>query len=207
MIYTFVGESGSGKDTLARYICDNFNYEKVVLYTTRPIREGEEEGTDYYFIEDELFDELEEEDFFLTVRTYNGWKYGVQSESVYGNPDVDKIICLSPEMSNDIFCEMITEHENDCIEVYVRVQEVERLCRQLSRGDDKEEIVRRLVHDRIDFKDITHHADFILDNEVDVPFVATSFLKFTKDIDMANFIVAEYHKLGEFGRELVDCML
>ena len=52
-LYVLMGKSASGKDTVYhRLLADGaLNLKPVVLYTTRPRREGEEDGRDYYFVD------------------------------------------------------------------------------------------------------------------------------------------------------------
>ena len=50
-IYCMMGKSSTGKDTLYKRILANeeLHLNTVIPYTTRPIREGEKEGVEYYF--------------------------------------------------------------------------------------------------------------------------------------------------------------
>ena len=54
IIIVFGGPSGSGKTTLANLISNN----RVITTTTRPMRKGERNGVDYYFVSKEQFEEL-----------------------------------------------------------------------------------------------------------------------------------------------------
>ena len=60
-IYVLMGKSASGKDTVYhRLLADGaLNLKPVVLYTTRPRREGEEDGRDYYFVDAVRMQELD----------------------------------------------------------------------------------------------------------------------------------------------------
>ena len=59
MILALVGESASGKTTTANMFADSdMNFKRVITYTTRPPREGEENGIDYHFVSEEEFDTL-----------------------------------------------------------------------------------------------------------------------------------------------------
>ena len=59
LIY-LMGKSSSGKDTVYRELLrdDSLKFKKVVLYTTRPIREGEVDGVQYHFVDEEVFNAL-----------------------------------------------------------------------------------------------------------------------------------------------------
>lgn len=48
-----MGKSASGKDTIFKQIKERMpNLKTIVIYTTRPIREGEQEGVEYYFVDE-----------------------------------------------------------------------------------------------------------------------------------------------------------
>ena len=62
-IIYLMGKSSSGKDTVYRKILQSkkFNLSKMVPYTTRPIREGEQEGVEYHFTDVETLEKLKTE--------------------------------------------------------------------------------------------------------------------------------------------------
>lgn len=51
-ILCIIGRSGSGKTTVERLLCENFptRYHRVVSYTTRPMRLGERQGREHWFV-------------------------------------------------------------------------------------------------------------------------------------------------------------
>lgn len=80
MIY-LMGKSSSGKDTIYKHLLewDVGNLKKVVLYTTRPIRNGEVEGEEYYFTDEAGYRKMEADGKIIEARvyhTYHGlWHY------------------------------------------------------------------------------------------------------------------------------------
>lgn len=57
-IVALCGEAGSGKDFLLhKFIENNSSYHEIIRTTTRPKREKEVDGLNYYFIAPELFAE------------------------------------------------------------------------------------------------------------------------------------------------------
>ena len=51
-IYCVMGKSSSGKDTVYKKLKEQYKeFRLIVPYTTRPIREGEKDGVEYYFVE------------------------------------------------------------------------------------------------------------------------------------------------------------
>lgn len=69
----FSGPSGVGKDTLLdKWIEVNPRVRRVVTYTTRAPREGEQNGFDYNFVSVERFKELVDEGAFLENKEVHG---------------------------------------------------------------------------------------------------------------------------------------
>ena len=62
-IIYFMGKSASGKDTIYRKVKEKLNPspKEIILYTTRPIRDHEENGREYFFVTDSEIDKMENE--------------------------------------------------------------------------------------------------------------------------------------------------
>ena len=58
-----MGKSSSGKDTIYKRLLsdETLSLRKIVTYTTRPIRVGETEGVEYFFINEDKVSKLSEE--------------------------------------------------------------------------------------------------------------------------------------------------
>ena len=75
--------SGSGKTTICRMLLERVeDLELSVSYTTRPRKEGEVDGKDYYFIDEVLFDKMVNSNDFLESATVYGNRYGTSREAV-----------------------------------------------------------------------------------------------------------------------------
>ena len=72
-----LGPSAVGKDTMIGMLQEKYPEKiyKLPSYTTRPKREKEKEGVDYFFVTLEKFDELEKEGKLFGIQEYNGNKY------------------------------------------------------------------------------------------------------------------------------------
>lgn len=75
-----MGKSASGKDTIyKRLLAECPNLRPMVPYTTRPMREGEEEGVEYHFISRKELEEYRQLNKVIEVRTYDTsagpWSY------------------------------------------------------------------------------------------------------------------------------------
>ncbi len=59
-LFVFMGKSAVGKDTLfAKTMSRHPELRTVVTYTTRPIREGEKNGDEYYFTDEENMNKMQ----------------------------------------------------------------------------------------------------------------------------------------------------
>ena len=56
-----MGKSSSGKDNIFKALVGDkeLNLKTVIMYTTRPMRAGEKEGVEYYYVDNEKALELE----------------------------------------------------------------------------------------------------------------------------------------------------
>ena len=71
-IYYMMGKSSSGKDTLFKEVKEALpELRTVTLYTTRPIREGEKDGVEYFFVTDEVLDDYGRRGLVVEERGYH----------------------------------------------------------------------------------------------------------------------------------------
>ena len=147
-----VGPGGSGKDYLRRIMVDRgFTYG--VSHTSRPPREGEEEGKDYYFRDIKFFED--NQDMFLELQTFNGWKYGI-SKNEFEEKD---IFILSPAGLRSISKEI---REKSFV-IYVNPGSEIRLERLHARND-ADDVERRYIADIRDFFNFSDY-DIMITNE------------------------------------------
>lgn len=152
-----VGESASGKSSIEKFLVDNYEYKKVVSYTTRPPRDNEINGVDYHFISVEEFLKLKEEGFFAETAKYREWYYGTAKEDCTD----DKIAVLTPHGLRQI-------SKVDGINVtsfYICVPRRDRLIKILQRGDSIEESYRRNLSDVGQFDGIEDEVDYVIYND------------------------------------------
>ena len=158
------GKSGSGKDTIVNKLVKEHEFKKIVTYTSRPIREKEEQDVTYHFISEEEFIQKINEGFFLEYKTYNTtsgiWYYGTSIESIEFADD-KSVIILTPQGVRDLK-KKLPEKKLTCI--YLYVNGMTAMIRTMQRGDDLNEISRRLKHDDVDFDGFENEADVIINN-------------------------------------------
>lgn len=70
-IFYLMGKSASGKDTIYNRLMREYPFRTVILYTTRPKREGECDGREYHFVAEEEMRRLEKAGKIIELRAYD----------------------------------------------------------------------------------------------------------------------------------------
>ena len=72
-IFYIMGKSASGKDRIYSLLAAHkeLNLKTLILYTTRPIRAGEQDGKNYYFVDDGKLEEFRKNGNLIEERAYH----------------------------------------------------------------------------------------------------------------------------------------
>ena len=85
-LFYLMGKSASGKDRMFRLLITDSDLplDRLVIYTTRPRREGEEDGREYHFIDETKLQELRDKGLIIEERTYatvaGPWTYATVAD-------------------------------------------------------------------------------------------------------------------------------
>lgn len=139
----FVGPDGSGRHTLSEAIGITLQIPRVVSYTTRPKREKETEGKEYFYISTEAFKAMEENGEFIEIFISDGIHYGIKKA------DCERLLkdygsffaILSPEG-----CEMFKKLFDKTLTIFIYADRDTVTQRQFARGDDQQSVDRHLSH-------------------------------------------------------------
>ena len=155
MLIVLVGKSASGKTTLEKYISDNFRYDKIVSCTTRPIRQDEVYGEDYYFISEDKFKEMLVHDELVEHATFNGWSYGISKKEI--KEKKDGVVVVNPAGLRKL-----RKLDIPMSVFYVVCDDKTRYKRSIDRGDDIVEVALRSRSDTDCFNGIEDEVDRVL---------------------------------------------
>ena len=159
MIIVLVGKTASGKTTVANELCKNHGYKRIITYTTRPMRENEVQDVDYHFISDEQFNKMVENNEFIEYKRYNTahgvWSYGSGITSEQELSDDYYVIVLTPQGLRDLSKKM-----SRYIAFYLNVSFESQLERLKKRGDEEQQIIKRLINDAKDFENVFDIVDY-----------------------------------------------
>ena len=159
MIIVLVGKTASGKTTVANELCKNHGYKRIITYTTRPMRENEVQDVDYHFFSDEQFNKMVENNEFTEYKRYNTahgvWSYGSVVTSEQESSDDCYVIILTPQGLRDL-----SKKISRYIAFYLDVSLESQLERLKKRGDEEQQIIKRLKNDAKDFENVLDIVDY-----------------------------------------------
>ena len=132
-----MGKSASGKDHIYARLAahEGLGLKKLVLYTTRPIRAEEENGKQYYFVDDKKLEEFRSSGNLIEARAYHTvhgiWNYFTADD---GQVDLENADYLGiGTLESYVKMREYYGKENVC-PVYIEVEDGERLARALRKG-------------------------------------------------------------------------
>ena len=162
-IIALFGKSGAGKDTIQKWIVKHCHKQinPIVSCTTRPPRQGEVDGQDYFFLTNDKFAEKILDLSMLEATEFRGWYYGTSIDQL--NPDK-----INVGVFNIAGIEALLEDKRlDVFPVLVDATDKTRLLRALNREENPDcaEICRRFKTDKDDFAQMDFMPYFVWENE------------------------------------------
>ena len=159
-IFYMMGKSSSGKDTVYKEIRKELpELKTLTLYTTRPMREGEKDGVEYYFVSNEILEQYGEEGKIIELRTYQtvygDWKYATIDDGQIHLTGSDYLMIGTLES----YMKMKAYYgQENLVPLYIEVEDGLRLERALARERMQDvpnyaELCRRYLADRQDFSE------------------------------------------------------
>lgn len=136
------GFSGAGKGTLVRQLCEEFdNYVVSVSMTTRQPRANEVNGTHYFFVSNEVFEQSIREDGLLEHAGYVDHYYGTPRAFVDARREEGLDVLLEIEVQGAM---QVKEKFSETILIFVTPPSAVELERRLTgRGTDAPETITK----------------------------------------------------------------
>ena len=159
-LFVIMGKSATGKDSLYKKIIGRHpELQEIVTYTTRPIREGETHGKEYYFVSEEDMRQMEAQGKVIEFRRYDTvrgpWFYFTANDGQIDFEKGDYILISTLEGYEKLrgFFGM-----KQVVPIYIEIEDFERLERALARERNQAhpcvpELCRRFLADEEDFSE------------------------------------------------------
>lgn len=157
-IFYLMGKSASGKDTIYKRLLNECpGLRPLILYTTRPMRDGESQGVEYYFVSQEELKNFEDAGKIIELRKYQTvagiWSYATIDNGELGYNHENYLAIGTLES----YKKMLDYFGKDIIiPIYIVVEDGLRLERALIRERQQKvpnymELCRRFLADEKDF--------------------------------------------------------
>lgn len=162
-IICIVGKTSSGKDTITRHIMEKFGLGMVCSYATRPMREGEVNGREHYFVTKEQMQELLKTEHVIayTINDETGVEYFATAESVLAD---NVIYIINPE--GIVYLKEHLPEDFRLLQIYVYLDEAEIERRAMLRKDNPKAFRDRINSERKEFDTYYNNKeyDYVVDN-------------------------------------------
>lgn len=138
-LYVLFGPNGAGKTTLAHRLKD-FGIPEITSYTTRPIRPGEVEAQDYFFVSQDTFKTIN----MMETTEYEGNWYGTAYDMVINALKNGNCFVIADANGANQFKQKLGTMYVQTICIWASKTEVQERMKQ--RGDTASKIERRFRH-------------------------------------------------------------
>ncbi len=158
------GPSGVGKSTVLRSVLER---DPAVVFsvshTTRAPRDGEREGEDYFFVDEEAFERRVADDGFLEHAVYQGHHYGTSREAVERPTRNGVDVILEVEVQG---ARQLRKRLPGAVLVFVLPPSMECLEERLhGRASDPQDAIRkRLARAQEEVREV-HLYDYVVVND------------------------------------------
>ncbi len=153
------GASASGKTEAAKLLASKYGITKVITTTTRPMRQNEVNGRDYFFVTKKEFEKMIQDGRFVEYTVYNGNMYGSTKDQI----SPDKCVVIDPAGLKAY----ISLRDPNIITFFLDSTEETRYKRMLERGDAEDCAKSRIEHDRKAFiKELLPIVDYHINTEI-----------------------------------------
>lgn len=138
-VFVITGAAGSGKTTVRDYLHDQYKMARVITHTTRPPRDYERDGVDYYFEDKHSFFE----NHFLESVHYAGHYYGSSYEGLENAWEKSPLATIVLDTAGAItYKEKLGEK---AVIIFLQVGDTRELQRRMQgRGDNAEMVAKRV---------------------------------------------------------------
>jgi len=165
-IILITAPSGSGKTSIVKHLMKRFpSLAFSVSATTRPPRDNEKDGKDYYFISEKEFREkIHNKEFLEWEMVYEGKYYGTLKSDISRIWKENKVPVLDIDVQGAIHVQQ--QYPVNTISIFVQAPSVEELKRRLKlRGSETDKSLQARLNKSTYEMTFKNHFENIIINE------------------------------------------
>jgi len=177
-ILTITGASSSGKDAIFSRLLNKTNIYPIISTTNRPMRQGEEQGVQYNFVNNNEIEYMLDNNEFIESREYKvasgqTWYYGITKNAIDLNSRKIYVVIVDLQGLKQLekyIEEQGLKKDKTIFSIYIKTSAQERLKRSLNREGNLtdgqcNEIARRYLDDNINVISAESYCKEIFYNE------------------------------------------
>lgn len=168
ILFIMSGPSGAGKTTIVKGVLKNLeDLAFSISYTTRPKREGEEEGKDYFFVDEPTFRNLIKKKDFLEWQEVHGHLYGTSKSYVESQMNKGANVLLDIDVNG---ARSVKRQIKDSVLIFVAPPSFQELKERLIKRhtEDKKNFRKRLEDARYELSQISKFDYLIVNHDVQI---------------------------------------
>ena len=205
-MFILEGPSGSGKNAIIeRLITADKNLRFSVSVTNRPIRQGEKEGVNYYYIGSEEYNKLLAEDaFYEHVASDYGVNYGTLRSEVDGFLKVGQDVLFDMDFPGIV--QMKGKAGDDVVTIGIVPPSIAKLYERLvNRGDSEEVIAKRMKMLRTRLSYMSCYDYVVINDKLDESvakvqrIISGERMKRVRQIGLKDFMVQLMKEINDLG--------
>ena len=161
--------SGAGKTSVIKNVIKKLNDENrkskfSVSHTTRPPREGDIDGSDYFFVSNKRFDELDEAGNFIETAEVHDYKYGTSKDFIDNN--INQGINVFLEIDVQGFQELRSKNI-EFRSMFILPPSIDELRKRIQkRGLDSEDVIEKRMKNALRELGEAEEYDYLVINDV-----------------------------------------
>ena len=194
------GPSGAGKSSLIAKIIDDIGETYFsISTTTRPMREGERDGVDYYFVDKEEFEREVEEEQFLEHALVHSNYYGTSLKPVKKALSEGKLVIFDIDVQGN---NAIKNRLSDITtSVFISPPTLSELKRRLiKRSTDSQEVIDRRVNmAKREIQRVSEYEYLLVNDDLDIAAQKLRLIAQTARLKKAS------EEINEFVQRWEDC--
>ncbi len=159
------GPSGSGKGTLCEsLLCQNADVQYSISATTRPMRKGEIDGVNYFFLTKEEFEKAIQNQEFLEYAKVHDNYYGTPKKAVEEAIACGLVVLLEIDVQGAM---QLKKLDIPAVFVFIAPPSLKELEKRLiTRGTDEPDVIAKRVFNAREEMTYQDQYDYVIVNDV-----------------------------------------